>query len=82
MKKEVMPINPFDEIETVSQKAIVVDKQPEVYFEPVKWKEVIPTYRCKVCGYCEPSRDEMILHVLTHVQEKDRDKLFEKLVKE
>jgi len=83
-KKVVNPIleDPFSEVEAVTEKAIVADMQPEVYFEPVKWKDVVPTFRCKACGDCNPSKDDMILHVLTHVSENKRDELFEKLVKE
>lgn len=51
-------------------------------FMPVMWSGVIPTFRCVECGHCEPDKDEMILHVLTHVPEMDRDMLLEKLTKE
>ena len=83
-KKVVNPIleDPFSEVETVTEKAIVADTQPEVYFEPVKWKGIVPTFRCKTCGDCNPNKDDMILHVLNHVPENKRDPLFEKLVKE
>jgi hypothetical protein len=51
-------------------------------FMPVLWSGILPTFRCEKCGYCDPNRDEIILHVITHVPEGDRDVLLEKLLKE
>ena len=66
------------------------DKPESVFIESVKkplylpamWSGVIPTFKCETCGHCDPDKDEMILHVITHVPERDRDELLEKLTKE
>jgi hypothetical protein len=55
---------------------------PKPLFIPVKWAGTIPTFRCEKCGHCDPDKDNMIEHVLTHVPENDRDELLEKLLKE
>jgi len=54
----------------------------DMLFNPVLWSGVLPTFKCTICGHCDPDKDEMILHVITHVPEKDRDELLEKLTKE
>jgi len=51
-------------------------------YVPVMWSGVLPTFRCKECGHCDPDKEEIILHVLTHVPEGDREELLEKLMKE
>jgi hypothetical protein len=57
---------------------------PEVkrYFEKVLWRGIVPVYKCLTCGHCENLKDDIILHVVTHEPEKERAKLFEKLIKE
>lgn len=54
---------------------------PPLYL-PVMWANVLPTFQCVACGHCDPDKDEMILHVLTHVPERDREKLMVELLKE
>ena len=51
-------------------------------FLPTLWNGILPTFRCESCGYCDESKDEMILHVLTHVPERDRNALLDRLTKE
>jgi hypothetical protein len=56
--------------------------QPKALYKPVMWKGIIPTNRCETCGYCTPGKDDMILHVLKHVPETEREELFNNLIKE
>ena len=73
---------PMD-FETVEQKAIVADVKSEVkLFVKIMWKGIVPVYKCVSCGHCENKKDDIILHVLIHVDESKRNKLFEKLAKE
>lgn len=70
-------------IDNPQKEAQSVAAKPEVKpYEKVMWKGIIPVYKCKTCGHCENVKDDIILHVVTHALEKDRAKLFEKLMKE
>lgn len=70
-------------IEKPQEKAQGAAERPEVKpYEKVMWKGVIPVYKCKTCGHCENVKDDIILHIVNHAPEKDRGKLFEKLMKE
>jgi hypothetical protein len=71
----------FAEIDPV-ETFILVDKKEKPLFKPVLWSGILPTFQCETCGHCDPDKDEMILHVLTHVPENDRNGLLEKLTKE
>ena len=84
---EVAVIEP-EIIETVTEKAIVIDVKPEArreFWEVTKWKGVVDVLKCRNCGHCESGedkKDQMILHVITHFPKSEQDKLFNKLVKE
>ena len=68
---------------TVPVEIVIVEPEPvaKLYY-PTKWKNVIDTFQCAACGHCDESRDNMILHVLTHVPASERAQLLEKLLKE
>jgi hypothetical protein len=70
----------FAEIDPVESFTLVVKEKP--LFNPILWSGILPTFKCETCGHCDPSKDEMILHVITHVPERDRNDLLEKLMKE
>lgn len=53
---------------------------PPLYM-PARWAGVLDTLRCTTCGHCDPDQENMILHVLNHVPENERDEMLEKLLK-
>lgn len=55
---------------------------PAPLYETRMWKGVLPTFRCAECGHCDQDQEEMILHVVTHLPEQDRDSAFDQLMKE
>lgn len=71
-----------DEINFQEKAQGAVDKPEVKQFEKVLWKGIVPVYRCMTCGHCENKKDDIILHAVSHAPEKERSKLFEKLVKE
>ena len=79
-EKEIIPQEFTEPIPQEKAPSVVV--KPEVKFEKVMWKGVVPVYKCKSCGHCENKKDDIILHVVRHALEKDQAKLFEKLMKE
>ena len=56
------------------------------YYEKASWKGVKDIFRCIQCGECRDEESEgmnsIILHVVTHVPESERDDLFYKLIGE
>lgn len=71
----------------------IVEKAPEsvpvpkpaeekIYYTKENWKKDIDVYRCAVCGHCENKKDNIILHVLIHVPECDKNKVLDYLTKE
>lgn len=61
---------------------IAAPEPPEVvYFSEASWKGVITVWQCATCQHCENEKDDMIIHVLKHVPEKERDALLDKLTK-
>lgn len=79
---------PMNEVETIQEKAeSVEDVKPEAtekpkYWEEKLWKGVVPTLRCLACGHCDPDKNNMVLHVITHVEKSEQENLFNQLVKE
>jgi hypothetical protein len=61
---------------------VQVIQESKQYYHPAKWKGIVDTYQCDFCGHCDQIKDNMILHVLKHVQESEREELFNKLIKE
>lgn len=57
-------------------------KIPLDAYEPVVWANIIPTFRCTFCQHCDENEDEMILHVLKHVDKRklDVNVVFDELV--
>ena len=55
---------------------VVADKG----YARVMWKNVVPVFKCSSCGHCENIEDDIIMHVLTHAPEGERDKLLERLI--
>ena len=51
-------------------------------YETKLWKNVIPVYVCKKCGRQEDIEDEMILHVLTHEPDKNKEEILEELLED
>jgi len=64
-----------------NKKSFSQDKAPapKVYFEKSMWKGIIPTYKCSSCEHWD-DLDGIILHVVVHVPEDERDALLEKLL--
>jgi len=57
----------------------------KIYFTEFLWKGVLPGYRCSTCSHCESgagSKDRIILHILNHEPEAERNALLDKLIKE
>ena len=56
------------------------------YYEKATWKGVKDVFKCLECGECRDDESEgmssIILHVITHVPENEREALFYKLIGE
>lgn len=56
--------------------APVVEPQKNIgngYYEVVMWNGIMTTHKCIKCGTFYTYKDDMILHVLTHVPQSERD---------
>ena len=51
-----------------------------VHYKPASWKDVKTVFRCEACGLCRDEEDDIILHVIDHVDQKERDQLFNQLI--
>jgi len=51
-------------------------------YQMVPWSKEVWVYQCLNCNECRDTEDEMILHVLKHVEESKRDEVFDQLLKE
>ncbi len=73
-----------EKIEAKAPESVQETKPAEekVYYTKEYWKKDIYVYRCAVCGHCENKKDNIILHVLTHVPECDKNKVLDILAKE
>lgn len=49
-------------------------------YEKKLWKNVITVWRCKVCSACMDIEDNIIMHVLKHVKESERNNVLDKLM--
>ena len=61
---------------------IIPEPAPLPLYEPKMWRGVMPTFQCSNCGFCDPDQGFMILHVLTHAPEGERETLLDQLTKE
>ena len=52
------------------------------YYRIKLWSGILEIYECKICGRQEDEEDDMIIHVLRHVPKDEREKVFNKLVKD
>jgi hypothetical protein len=57
------------------------DVEPIPLYEKKRWKNVKDVFRCTTCDHFEDYEDNIKLHVLRHVPEEDREKLFERLMR-
>ncbi|PKO03042.1 MAG: hypothetical protein CVU43_04485 [Chloroflexi bacterium HGW-Chloroflexi-5] len=82
-------IDPFDEPEYVEQVEEPVktesSKQPEDTSKPVLWEEVTwagvkKVFRCVKCGEFRDTKDDMIMHVVSHFPEEKQNQIFDQLV--
>lgn len=55
---------------------------PIVLYTKTRWKEVLDTHQCAVCTHCLEDEDEMILHVIRHLPEPEREHGMNKLIAE
>lgn len=74
-----------EEKERAEEKEVLT--QPETVkaaplYQAAKWAGVLDTFRCVTCGHCDPDQDNMILHVLNHVPETERDEVFTRLLQD
>jgi hypothetical protein len=69
-------------IDEPKQKAQDAAPMPEVkYYNFVKWAANLFTFQCATCNHCDEDQDNMIMHVILHAPENEREPLFEKLVR-
>jgi hypothetical protein len=61
-------------------KPVEVVKEEKKYYDSLLWMGVNPVFRCLNCDYQNPDEGEVILHIVKHVPEKERDALLDKLV--
>ncbi len=79
----IHPINKTSRINIdIAPDGILAGEAPKPLYRPAMWAGTVPTFRCETCGSCEPDEGNIILHVLSHVPENERDALLEKLTKE
>ena len=52
------------------------------YIEKRLWAGVKTVYVCRSCGRQEDDEDDMILHILSHFPENEREKILDILVKD
>jgi hypothetical protein len=66
------------------RKAVVESLKAEKPYSVRMWAGKIPVYVCnaKGCGLQRDDEERMILHVLEHYPQEEREKLFDQLVKE
>lgn len=50
------------------------------YYESIKWKGIKDVFRCMECGHCLDEEDDMILHVVGHRPEAERETLMNMLI--
>ena len=73
----------FEDYQEEAEPAPVAEvKQPKQYYTLAMWAGVLPIFHCPECGQDSSSEDEMIMHVLIHILESERGKVFEELLKE
>jgi hypothetical protein len=80
-----LPIEPWveeTEQKTQSVPPVAVEVKQNEYYHTALWKNTVPVFMCNVCNHCLEIEDDMKFHVLKHVPESEREKLFEKLMKE
>ncbi len=75
------------EPEVVVSKEVIPHKEimaHPTYYVPYKWHGVQDGWKCAYpnCDLFETSKDDIILHVLTHYPAEAREKLLDKLMKE
>ncbi len=75
IKAEYKPIK-------VEAKPVVVQKPPVVHHYTIEnWKKVKEVYKCNLCDAFRDTKDEMVLHVLTHYPDK-QDDILDQLLQE
>jgi hypothetical protein len=55
---------------------------PAPLYLPALWAGVLSTFQCQECGHCDADQDAMILHVITHLPENERESALDQLIKE
>jgi formylmethanofuran dehydrogenase subunit E len=79
------PSVPAEPIEVEKAKSVVpevVPKPPAVHHYTIeKWKKVKSVYKCSKCGEFRDTKDEMVLHVLSHYPDK-QDIILDQLLQE
>jgi hypothetical protein len=53
----------------------------KIWYQERLWRGVKTVFQCVECLHCENDRDDIILHVLNHVPEKDRNSVFDRLMR-
>jgi len=72
--------SPREEQKHLQSLPVPVIEIPKLY-EPRMWKGIVPTFRCVVCGHCDPDEDAMKLHVIRHVPEDQKNSTLERLIR-
>ena len=79
-KKDQTDVDP-DGVWLLPEDGTQVEQAPQkIHYKPTKWKGIIDTFRCEGCSYFNTDEGTMILHVLKHVPEAERETLMNKLL--
>lgn len=52
---------------------VIAKKFENTFYSKAMWHGVIPTFRCIKCDTFIEDEDDMILHVITHLNESERE---------
>jgi hypothetical protein len=72
----------YDYQEESPSEPVAEVEQPKQYYTLAMWSGIVPIYKCVVCKQDSNDEDEMILHVVTHVEYEKRVEVLSKLLKD
>jgi len=79
----VEPIEPETKPEPQNAPAPVsVPEGDKLNFSKLKWAGVVDVFGCNTCQTQRNDKDEIILHILTHVPASEQNALLDRLTKE